>query len=289
MSKPSANFAELSNLTRLMIGKLPRRLESTCWSLIDPYVLISVTSDDILRRKREINNRTGEISRTVYHRQDEDMSVNSGSDSSENKERRIVKKVKTPKVTLPADDPRQRYAHIFVDAFNSMGKEELTQLLNTYARPDCVCVYKYVGNFNPVGAMYVELPGIENIAAYWHAIFSAVPDSLFEQQGYKIRALPNGCCAIVIKFIFSGTKIIAMASDSHESIVYADKSKERKPATAAGFSNFRQPHPEDDTGMLGNALPNSVSFCLLGTMTFLTTADRKIYKIDFVYCVRGDL
>jgi hypothetical protein len=255
---------------------------------------------------------------------------------------------KIAKTLIPLNDIRRQYAHIFAEAFNGMDKDELRELLNRYAIPSCRAVYKHVGNTNPVyGPSYCELHGVEAISNYWHAIFCALPDSIFEMQESKLRVLatsssgggngathtdsPAAPCAIVMKFIFSGTKIFKISADTHSSVIYSDRGELRprfpssteegedvnggRPSenTNATLSEWMSPalgeelssennSADEDTASgepkatrrllhhqlgLDGCLEKSVPMTLLGTMTFFAGADKKIYKIDVVYCVRA--
>lgn len=223
---------------------------------------------------------------------------------------------KVAKLVIPSDDIRRQYAVVFAEGFNSMDKNGLRDLLYKYANPECVAVYKYVGNPNPVyGPVYCQLVGLEAIANYWNAIFSAVPDSVFEMQENKLRALPSGYCAIVMKFIFSGTKIFRISADVHESVLYSNHDPDAVrsgdsvvsamsdhsasfPAGLMSSTPAPQQFSEEqyresavskrtDTLKVDGCLERSVPITLLGTMTFYTHPDKQIHKIEVVYCVRA--
>lgn len=244
-----------------------------------------------MKRKRDLDLSTGGFTRmnmanVVVKMEKDDSKDNStvvSTDSGE--ERRARKSLKSARVAIAENDIRSQYAQIFTDAFNTMGHADLHKLLSTYCTEECFAVYKYIGNPNPVyGPVYCELVGIDAICNYWHAIFSALPDSVFEMQESKVRALPNGSCAIVLKFIFSGTKIFKISADSHETVVYADHPQ----STTASESKFSGAvGQQTQTLALDGYLEKSQPMTLLGTLTFYTHADKKIFKIDVVYCVRS--
>lgn len=281
---------------------------------------------------------------------------------------------------IPSDDVRRKYASLFSEAFNGTGIEELRVLLHLYALPSCVAIYKYVGNPNPLyGPQYCELKGVEAIMNYWQAIFGAVPDSVFEMQENKLRVLANPAhiqhiannmhsshhnnnssttnppntnsennnnnaapVAIVMKFIFSGTKVYRISADNHANVVYSDTTTTSTSTTTTSkpLLSINSSHPSDqnhhhtavedhrrDTGTSGESvtqqsllkpdlstdesttatatseepviqklthqlgldgcLEKSAPFIFLGTMTFFTGSDKKIYKIEVVYCVRS--
>lgn len=223
---------------------------------------------------------------------------------------------KVAKLVIPSDDVRRQYAVVFAEGFNSMDKNGLRDLLYKYANPECVAVYKYVGNPNPLyGPVYCQLVGLDAIANYWTAIFSAVPDSVFEMQENKLRALPSGYCAIVMKFIFSGTKIFRISADNHESVLYSNHDPDAVrsgdsvvsamsdhtasfPAGLMSSTPAPQQFTEEqyresavskrtDTLKVDGCLERSVPITLLGTMTFYTHPDKQIHKIEVVYCVRA--
>jgi hypothetical protein len=281
------------------------------------------------------------------------LKSSSGTDASAQQHQATNKARKIAKSLISLDDIRRQYAHIFAEAFNGMDRHELLELLYRYATPSCLAVYKYVGNPNPIyGPSYCELHGVEAIANYWHAIFCAVPDSVFEVQENKLRVLaasssigggnglaqgevaPVAPCAIVMKFIFSGTKIFKISADNHSSVIYSDHdalspqfqgSNEDaddviggQPSESAAtptdwlssvlgedLSSENNSADEDASGVgsmagqkatrrllhnqlgLDGCLEKSVPMTLLGTMTFFAGSDKKIYKIEVVYCVRA--
>jgi hypothetical protein len=249
----------------------------------------SIKSADILEKKRILDQtRTRKRSREAVTTSSGGSSSTSSQDSSNNKKLHLAVPVltsrKAARSSLPADDLRLRLASIFADGYNTQTKSVLMDILRTYCYDNCLAVYKYIGNENPYGGKYVELQGIEAIGNYWELLFCAIPDSVYDIEETKVRILRNHHSAIVAKFIFTGTKMFSMSSDEYESIVYTDDHtatvsdvQYRDEAVGRSTENIKL------TGMM----EKSLSVTVLGTATYYVDETKKIYKIEFIYCMRN--
>jgi hypothetical protein len=239
----------------------------------------SIKSAEILQNKKVFEQtRTNKRSREVI------LSSSASTSSQDNKKGNSSNCRKSARSSLPPEDLRLRLASIFADGYNTQTKSVLKDLLQTYCYENCLAIYKYIGNENPYGAKYVELQGIEAIGNYWELVFCAIPDSVYDLEETKVRVLRNHHSAIVAKFIFSGTKMFSMSSDEYESIVYTEAKE-----LSASDMQYRDEAVGRDlasiklTGMMEQGIPVTV----LGTATYYVDETMKIYKIEFVHCMRN--
>lgn len=188
-------------------------------------------------------------------------------------------------VLIPPGDIRRKYSQIFADAFNDCDKSGLLELLRRYSTEDVYCVYKYIGNKCPYGNNYfLELAGAEVIANFWDIAFCSIPDSIYELHETKIRILPNGCSAIVAKFIFTGTKVCKMSLDDHHTVVYSSDGKMR----TSGEDEIQPTkvdviHQKPEQMLVDSVLKASTAVSAVGTVTYFTNPEHRIYKYAFVY------
>lgn len=248
--------------------------------------IISTKSADILEKER-IFEQTRRTKRS------REVIASSGASSTTSSQDGRNKKtpasaitstsLKAARSSLPADDLRLRLVTIFADGYNTQTKSVLMDILQTYCHENCLAVHKYIGNENPYGAKYIELQGIEAIGSYWELLFCAIPDSVYDVEETKVRILRNHHSAIVAKFVFTGTKMYSMSSDEYESIVYTDDQEAtvsdvqyRDEAVGRSTANLQL------TGMM----EKSLSVAVLGTATYYVDETKKVYKIEFVHCMR---
>lgn len=191
---------------------------------------------------------------------------------------------KAARSALPADDLRLRLASIFADGYNTQTKSVLMDILRTYCYENCLAVYKFIGNENPYGAKYIELQGIEAIGNYWELLFCAIPDSVYDVEETKVRILRNHHSAIVAKFIFTGTKMFSMSSDEFESIVYTNDQVPK--VSDVQYRDEAVGHSTANIQLRG-MMEKSLSVTVLGTATYYVDETKKIYKIEFVHCIRN--
>lgn len=212
---------------------------------------------------------------------------------------------------------------IFKDAFNACDGDIFEALLTKHCVEDCAAFYRYVGTNNPYGDFdHIDIVGIPSIAAYWGAIFSAIPDSLFDIVETKFRLLPGKQTSIVCKFLYSGTKVYKLATDDTKtSVVYVQKSGGSADAgdmsvdsasvdgnsdmasvasnstsrTAGGSSNGEpakvviatdEKQQEERPFQEGSYMPKPQKVALIGTFTFFTNIEHKIFRFEFIFSVR---
>ncbi|RYG68824.1 hypothetical protein EON64_04285 [archaeon] len=223
---------------------------------------------------------------------------------------------------IPKNDVRRSYPLIFKDAFNACDGDIFEALLTKHCTENCGAFYRYVGTNNPYGDFdHMEAVGIPAIAAYWGAIFSAVPDSLFDIVETKFRLLPNRQTSIVCKFLYSGTKVYKLATDdTKSSVIYVQKSGSNAGSVDRGDMSVDGVSVDgsDDMNSVaaptirtlpGRGEPAKVVFstddkqderpfhegaymaepqrvAIIGTFTLYTNNEQKIFRFEFIFSVR---
>eukprot|EP01031_Cornospumella_fuschlensis_P039534 gene39534-48132_t len=219
---------------------------------------------------------------------------------------------------IPKNDIRRSYPLIFKDAFNACDGDAFESLLTKHCVENCGAFYRYVGANNPYGDFEnMEIVGIPAIATYWGAIFSAIPDSLFDIVETKFRLLPSKQTCIVCKFLYSGTKVYKLATDDTKtSVVYVQKTggsvdggdmsvdcasvdggandtmsvasassarsngESSKVVISTGQQQDERPFRE------GAYMAKPQKVALIGTFTLYTNSDNKIYRFEFIFSIR---
>jgi hypothetical protein len=187
-------------------------------------------------------------------------------------------------VTLEPNDIRWQISNIFTHAYNTCDRQGLLYHLTTYCTPDVSCVYKYIGNQSPYGPMYIELFGIEAVINYWDLVFCAIPDSVFENHATKIRMLPNGKAAIVTKYMFTGTKLCDIVTQDRKEVWISSSVPNHTRASEEKYKELPVVKPEEV--LMSEILPVSLPLTIIGTVTYYTNPDTKIYKIEYVHAMR---
>jgi hypothetical protein len=229
---------------------------------------------------------------------------------------------KTAKIKIPAKDIRRNYPHIFARAFNSCDKEILNYCLTKYCVPDCICNYKYIGPPRQwSGSDNLQIIGIDSILRFWEVFFLAFPDSLFQVEESKLRVLSNGSsCANISKFVYFGTKVFKLSIDNDKNTVLF-KQNISSPSPTPGQTLISPPPPilpqtsslENDTKFVSQGIPKEgfvptsggnahqakdfglekslekhETTILIGSFSLFINADKKIYKIEFIYSMKQE-
>lgn len=307
MKRTSLNFAGQLILMPSMKGNVKSFLSVHC--SVGPFLIVvnfvrSLTGEHIRKKKRTRTDlkleqrRSSRVSSTATSVGGIPVVSSSAASSfvNTNNGRRSVQLSAGVSALLDEDDIRIHLSNIFVHGYNTYDSGSLLEMLQTYCTADLICVYKYVGIASPYGPMYIELLGMEAVINYWNHVFIAIPDSVFELHETKLRILPNGCCAISSNFIFTGTKILEITPDSHESVVYGDsnhKSMQHRSSDSVSSTSTTCSTTSCDTHIDGpegigisEIREMSLALSIIGTVTYFTNANKKIYKIEYVHCMR---
>lgn len=252
-------------------------------------------------------------------RVDEMSDITAASDagqsrSSSNKSKTSATKPKVKTVKVADGDIRREYALIFAKALNSGDRDVIWKCLQTYCVPDCVVTYRHIGIF-PHGVDNMRILGVEAIAEFWVGLIESCPDLVIHNQETKFRVMNNGTCTCVMKYIFSGTKVLKLSTDeSHKSVMYkapddtsSDQSNDSQKFMTSSFPktdttkdddsnlsyrlSYRNLGPNKSTGetnefQVGGSMEIPTKVVMVGTKKVFINKNSKIYKFEFVHsCV----
>lgn len=224
-------------------------------------------------------------------------SSRSGDDTDGTKRRRREVTLANA-LKIPKDDIRRRYPGLFRDAFNSCDKAVFHKMLLTHCLTGCSASYKYVGTANPFSnSDHTEVIGLEAVSTFWEAVFVAIPDSLFDIVETKFRLLPNKQTSIVCKFLYSGTKVYKLATDDVNSLVYSQPDDLMPDLQGNKGHVVVAPVDKSNPGKVtagsqrpfdhGAYLAQPKKVAVIGTLTFYTDAENKIFRFEFIFSVKN--
>eukprot|EP01032_Pedospumella_encystans_P023029 gene23029-26083_t len=144
-------------------------------------------------------------------------------DCDEGDESKLQRSYRVPKPRIVRNDFRRFYPNMWVNVFNSIDREFMTQHLKTYYAPNVVVQQadlRYDREVHPHEIpMYQESArGVDFLGAFWYAGMNMAPDLVCALRHTTLKVRSDGTSAIKCAFVLKGTMTATLDDQNQKDI-----------------------------------------------------------------------